>query len=104
MDRTRTILAVTVLLALSSAACSASAGPAWTWPPESSPKVAGVDSAPGSPAPGHEAVAAGVLGTVTIKAIDLGFQPATLTVAQAGTYEVVFQNTGVMTHDVTFAD
>ena len=42
--------------------------------------------------------------TLTINAFDLGFEPAVLDVPAAGTYEVMFHNTGAIAHDLTFAD
>jgi len=45
-----------------------------------------------------------VLGEISISAFDLGFEPATVDVAEAGTYKVMFHNTGGISHDLTFAD
>jgi nitrite reductase (NO-forming) len=45
-----------------------------------------------------------VLGEIGISAFDLGFDPATVDVAQAGAYTVMFHNTGAVAHDLTFAD
>jgi len=53
-----------------------------------------------SPTPPSE----GPLGTIEIHAFDLGFEPATISVAAAGTYTVRFVNDGGVLHDVTFAD
>ncbi|GAC1668946.1 MAG: hypothetical protein NVS9B8_11540 [Candidatus Limnocylindrales bacterium] len=58
--------------------------------------------APAAPAAGGVAVAAG--GEIAIAAFDLGFTPATIAVAAAGSYAVVFHNTGSALHDVTFAN
>ncbi len=49
-------------------------------------------------------VAEGPIGEITITAFDLGFEPATITVSEAGTYTVTFVNDGGIFHDVTFAD
>jgi uncharacterized cupredoxin-like copper-binding protein len=46
----------------------------------------------------------GPLGTIAITAVDFGFEPKTVTVAQPGIYTVEFTNHGSLTHDVTFAD
>ncbi|MEX1156762.1 MAG: multicopper oxidase domain-containing protein [Chloroflexota bacterium] len=46
----------------------------------------------------------GPIGTIEIHAFDLGFEPANLTVAAAGTYTLRFVNDGGIPHDVTFAD
>ena len=43
-------------------------------------------------------------GTIEIKAFDLGFTPSAVTVPAAGTYDVSFDNTGAIPHNVTFAD
>jgi nitrite reductase (NO-forming) len=44
------------------------------------------------------------VGTINISAFDLGFNPETIDVPQAGVYTVMFDNTGALAHDVTFAD
>jgi plastocyanin len=44
------------------------------------------------------------LGTVEIRAFDLGFTPAEITVPEPGLYTVRFVNEGGTLHDVTFAD
>jgi uncharacterized cupredoxin-like copper-binding protein len=49
-------------------------------------------------------VAEGPIGEITITAFDLGFEPAMVHVAEAGTYTVNFVNDGGVLHDVTFAD
>jgi nitrite reductase (NO-forming) len=63
-------------------------------------------SAPASalPQPSAAAGSGAVVGEITIKAFDLGFDPATVDVAKAGTYTVMFHNTGAVGHDLTFAD
>ena len=45
-----------------------------------------------------------VLGTITIHAVDLAFEPTTIEVEQAGRYTVSFMNDGALAHDITFAD
>jgi nitrite reductase (NO-forming) len=50
------------------------------------------------------AVGGAPIGTITVNAFDLGFDPATVDVPQAGTYTVMFHNTGALAHDLTFAD
>jgi manganese oxidase len=60
--------------------------------------------APVASAPDGVPVAEGPIGSFTITAFDLGFEPATVTVPEAGTYEVTFVNDGGILHDVTFAD
>lgn len=44
------------------------------------------------------------IGSVSIKAFDLGFDPKTVDVPAPGVYTVTFQNTGAIRHDITFAD
>jgi nitrite reductase (NO-forming) len=61
-------------------------------------------SASASPQPSAAASSGAVLGEITIKAFDLGFDPATVDVAKPGTYTVTFHNTGAIAHDLTFAD
>ena len=46
--------------------------------------------------------AGGVLGTIQINAFDLGFEPATVDVAEPGTYTIHFTNDGAIVHDITF--
>jgi FtsP/CotA-like multicopper oxidase with cupredoxin domain len=53
---------------------------------------------------GSSPVAEGPIGEITITAFDLGFEPAMVHVAEAGTYTVTFVNDGGVLHDVTFAD
>jgi nitrite reductase (NO-forming) len=64
----------------------------------------GTPSASGSPSASPGASPGEVLGEISISAFDLGFEPATVDVAEAGTYTVMFHNTGAIPHDLTFAD
>ena len=57
-------------------------------------------SASPSPTPGSGSP----VGTIEISAFDLGFEPSTVDVSDAGVYEVTFHNTGALVHDLTFAD
>jgi nitrite reductase (NO-forming) len=43
-----------------------------------------------------------ILGEITISAFDLGFEPATVDVAEPGRYTVHFMNDGAVLHDLTF--
>ena len=64
--------------------------------------VAGDSGTPaGSPSPSTGGSGA-PLGTIEISAFDLGFDPATVDVAEPGTYTVHFTNTGATLHDLTF--
>jgi nitrite reductase (NO-forming) len=64
----------------------------------------GTPSASASPPSSAAASPGEVLGEITISAFDLGFDPATVDVAEPGTYTVMFHNTGAIAHDLTFAD
>jgi nitrite reductase (NO-forming) len=44
------------------------------------------------------------IGTITISAFDLGFDPKTVDVPTPGVYTVTFHTTGAIAHDLTFAD
>jgi FtsP/CotA-like multicopper oxidase with cupredoxin domain len=59
-----------------------------------------------SPAPSNGATPSNgaPIGTITISAFDLAFDPATVAVAHAGAYTVTLHNTGALAHDLTFAD
>jgi FtsP/CotA-like multicopper oxidase with cupredoxin domain len=46
----------------------------------------------------------GPAGTIEVRAFDLGFKPATVSVAQPGEYTVRFINDGGVLHDLTFDD
>jgi FtsP/CotA-like multicopper oxidase with cupredoxin domain len=48
--------------------------------------------------------APGPVGTIEIRAFDLGFEPAMVHVSAPGTYAVTFVNDGGTLHDLTFAD
>jgi len=72
--------------------------------------VAVVLGAPGSasgaqssPAP-STAPPAGPVGTIEVRASDLGFEPVMVHVQAPGTYAVSFVNDGGTFHDVTFDD
>jgi nitrite reductase (NO-forming) len=64
----------------------------------------GTPSASASPSSSAAASPGAVLGEIAISAFDLGFDPSTVDVAEAGTYTVMFHNTGAIAHDLTFAD
>ncbi|MGZ8563289.1 MAG: multicopper oxidase domain-containing protein [Candidatus Limnocylindria bacterium] len=44
------------------------------------------------------------IGTISVSAFDLGFDPKTVDVPAPGVYTVTFHNTGAIAHDLTFAD
>lgn len=69
--------------------------------------VLGAGQASGNPGPASQAASAapsGPIGSIEIHAFDLGFEPAEITVPEAGQYTVTFVNDGGVLHDVTFAD
>ena len=98
--RTRTLLPLTLVVgaALLAGCASPSKLPAWTYAPSTAAPEQ-VASATGAPAP---AVPAEAGGTLEITSFDLGFEPAQLTVPQAGRYDVKLTNTGSIPHDITF--
>ena len=63
---------------------------------------AATPGAQASTAPANPPASGDVLGTLEIKGVDLGFQPATLNVDKPGRYTVTFINNGAIPHDVTF--
>jgi uncharacterized cupredoxin-like copper-binding protein len=64
-------------------------------------ETSSASSSPSSPA---DTTPGATIGEISISAFDLGFEPATVDVAAAGTYSVMFHNTGGIAHDLTFAD
>jgi FtsP/CotA-like multicopper oxidase with cupredoxin domain len=63
----------------------------------------GASGAQASPAEA-QAIPSGPVGTIEIRAFDVGFEPAMVHVAAPGTYAVTFVNDGATLHDLTFAD
>lgn len=101
MERSR-ILASTLALGLVLGACTGGTAPTWTYapaPPGGGPTAAPVDPVVSTPAPNGE-----IKGTLEFESWDLGFTPAQVEVAAPGTYEVKLANTGVVVHDIQFAD
>ena len=96
----RRVSLVSVLAVILIGCTSIPAG-GWTFAPPSAATVAAPQpSSAASPSPAPAAAG----GALTIQAFDLGFKPANATVPAAGTYDVTFENTGAMAHDITFAD
>jgi nitrite reductase (NO-forming) len=85
-------------LVLAAGCAPAAAQPTWTYTP------GGANGAAASPAATQQTAGGEVLGTLDVKAADLMFEPTTLDVPKAGTYEVRLTNNGAIPHDVTFAD
>jgi nitrite reductase (NO-forming) len=104
MIRHRLPLATLVAAILTVAACAAPQSAGWSFAPPAGalPSAATASTAPGD---GVSAVASPATGgAIVITAFDLGFKPAHVMVDKPGTYEVNFDNTGSVPHDVTFAD
>jgi nitrite reductase (NO-forming) len=118
-----------LIVGLAVTACTPSSAGRWTFPPISSPapgasattSQAGAPLVTAAPAAAPAAssgaatttttvasaapgAAGPVLGTLDVTAVDLGFQPADLTVDAPGTYAVSLKNTGTIIHNITFAD
>jgi nitrite reductase (NO-forming) len=119
MNRHSRSVALIVALAGALAGCSSAAAPTWTYAPQAGGQASATPGAahaamamasmpPMSGSAGSGSATAGstiAAGTeIAIEAFDLGFEPATLTVAAAGSYPVSFHNTGSTLHDLTFAD
>jgi nitrite reductase (NO-forming) len=101
MHKTIGRLLITLAAVAALAGCSAATAPTWTFgpvPPAATPAAA----APAAAAtPAGEAASA---SAVEIHAFDLGFKPASLSVAAAGPVAVTFVNDGATVHNITFAD
>jgi len=103
MDRTRFAAALAAIAIVVGACAPAAQAPAWTFTPGGSNGAA--SAGPATPAPSGAQTATGdVLGTLEVKAVDLGFEPKELSVPKAGTYAIKFTNSGVIPHDMTFSD
>ena len=113
------VIAIAITLVVG--ACAAPVAPHWTYPPAgagggSGGTMMGSGGMPGMGNPsgptgqadpsGTNLASAPIAsgGTIEIHAFDLGFRPAQVSVAAAGTYPVRFVNDGAMQHNVTFAD
>jgi nitrite reductase (NO-forming) len=81
--------------------CAAQATPGWTFGP---PAPSDGASSPGPGATSGPVGNGDVLGTLQVKAVDLGFEPKDLHVDKAGTYAVELNNSGALPHDITFPD
>jgi nitrite reductase (NO-forming) len=100
--RTRQLLPVLIVIGAAVAVgCTASKPPSWTYPPDTGNAAAGATQPP-APATSEPAAPVAAGGTLEIRAFDLGFEPAQLTVPAAGRYEVALTNSGAIPHDVTF--
>jgi nitrite reductase (NO-forming) len=104
-----TRLAAGTLVVLLAAGCTSAGAPTWTYAPAASP-AAGVSPATDAGAAMHMAMSSAqpaqqaAATAIDIEAFDLGFKPASVSVAAAGQYDVSFHNTGSALHDLTFAD
>ncbi|MBK9941257.1 MAG: multicopper oxidase domain-containing protein [Kouleothrix sp.] len=91
---------VALALVATLAACSGSATPLGPTQAKA-PTVVRAAAPASTPAPVSN-TSGPALGTIEIKAIDLGFQPTTLNVDKPGTYTIKFTNDGAIPHDITF--
>jgi nitrite reductase (NO-forming) len=87
------ISAAAVTLAACAGVSPTPAGPAVAMP---APTVAAVQQ--------HAEPVGPVLDTLTIEAVDIGYEPTNLTVAAPGRYTVKLVNTGNIVHDIAFPD
>jgi len=94
------LTAAAAALSLGLMACAPPTGADWTFAPPAS----GGTTAGGQATPAPTLPETAETGSFTIKAFDLGFDPAHVMVDKVGPYEVTFDNTGSAPHDVTFAD
>lgn len=95
-------LAAVAALPLVLIGCAGEGGPGWTYASAATPSAGTVAGQPTTQSSANPAAPA--TGKIAIEAFDTGFKPAAVTVAAAGTYEVSFNNTGAIPHDLTFAD
>lgn len=96
------ITGLALAAAFALAACTAGAAQ-WTMGPM--PHMGGGGTAAPSVSPSGTPTSGGaVLGTIEIQAVDIAFDPNTLSVPAAGRYEVKLTNGGSILHDVTFDD
>jgi nitrite reductase (NO-forming) len=100
-------LAAIAVIGLALVGCTSATGATWTYPP-AGPSAAPAAATPSASTPADQMSMApmepGSGSSIAIEAFDLGFKPATIAVAAAGTYDVTFHNTGSTLHDLTFAD
>ncbi|MBA3875851.1 MAG: nitrite reductase [Anaerolinea sp.] len=98
MLRSRFIVLLAAVGVLATACAPAAGAPTWTYTP------GGANGAGAVPAPTQGDTAGDVLGTLEVKAFDLGFEPNALTVEEPGRYQINLTNTGALPHDITIAD
>jgi manganese oxidase len=67
------------------------------------PAARGTDATPAA-TPTEEPADGQPLGTIEVRAFDIGFEPTSITVEEPGTYAVTFVNDGGAFHDLVFAD
>jgi uncharacterized cupredoxin-like copper-binding protein len=82
-----------VVTAIFVAACTPAGSPRWTVSPNGTPPTAASPTPSGAPG--------GILGTLEVRAFDIGFEPTALSVEAAGRYAIVLVNDGVIAHDIT---
>lgn len=110
MRRRSAVATIIILVALPAvlAGCSTAAAPRWTFA-HASPAAPGASPMPpvdhgGMVSPTPVDGAGTLLGTLVVRAFDIGYEPAALSVQEPGRYLVRFVNGGAVAHDITFAD
>ncbi len=99
MQRSRNIGLLAAVAVIAAACAPSGRMPMWTYTP------GGASGAGTTPAPTQGGTAGGeVLGTLAVKAFDLGFEPKELSVDKPGRYEIKLTNDGAIPHDLTFSD
>lgn len=107
MTRTLLRLVAVTAIAVALVGCTTFPTGGWTYAPSPDATTAAAPASAAAPTSSQPSPSTGVAasgGAIEIKAFDLGFTPAAVTVPAAGTYDVTFDNTGASPHDVTFAD
>ncbi|MGH2463217.1 MAG: multicopper oxidase domain-containing protein [Candidatus Limnocylindria bacterium] len=66
--------------------------------------TAGGGNGTANASPGATGSGGAILGTIEVRAFDIGFEPVTVDVQEPGRYAVSFVNNGAVFHDLTFAD
>ncbi|MFI5042634.1 MAG: multicopper oxidase domain-containing protein, partial [Acidimicrobiales bacterium] len=98
-------LLITFAAVAALAGCSAASAPTWTFGPQAPAATPAAAAPKASTAPAATpAGQAASASAVEIHAFDLGFKPASLTVAAVGPVAVTFVNDGATVHNLTFAD
>ena len=96
---------IVILFSLALAACAGRSGPAWTYAPlAGSQRPATAEPSTTVPAATPSAVGGAPVGSLEIRAFDLGFELAAPGVEVTGLHSVTLDNEGALPHDITFDD